>query len=327
MPTAAQALLQFEAGQNAFAQQALTDSGDAKTFTSAATLWSRRTGFEPVLRPNGLLTGGAVTAAVSGSNNVVDVQALTCNLNGAVVSVSAGVDLAVTRATPTDTHIINSITVNSSGALAVVVGTDGLSFSETRGADGGPPFIPTGSIEIAQVRMSSNVAAPVAADRIFSVIGVHSERADFPVFTEDTFNARVIFASSLPLIHTGSVPKAVFASFADPIFADVALASDFVPPENSVTVNSTEIYGRTLGSTSRTLNQGSFTAFLNDGVTDPLVKQADQNLWFKFFPDRNKVQHILAQGILGIARTFPAGDNIQAACTISASEVARGVET
>jgi hypothetical protein len=29
---------------------------------------------------------------------------------------------------------------------------------------------------------------------------------------------------------------------------------------------------------------------------------------------------VLTQGKLGIARTFPAGDNIQAACTISASE-------
>jgi hypothetical protein len=42
-------------------------------------------------------------------------------------------------------------------------------------------------------------------------------------------------------------------------------------------------------------------------------------LWFKFYPDRYKSSYLLTQGKLGISRTFPAGDNIQAACTISAS--------
>ena len=35
--------------------------------------------------------------------------------------------------------------------------------------------------------------------------------------------------------------------------------------------------------------------------------------------------YILSQGKLGISRTFPAGDNIAAACTISATEAASEV--
>ena len=80
--------------------------------------------------------------------------------------------------------------------------------------------------------------------------------------------------------------------------------------------------GTTLGSTSSTLNQGTFTAFLEDGVTDPLVTLKGQTLWFRFYPDRFKSPYILTQGKLGISRTFPAGDNLQAACTVSASQAA-----
>ncbi len=75
MATAENAKLQYEAGQNSVAQTALTDSGDRTLFTSAATLWSSRAGYTPVVRPNGLLTGGAVTT--NASNSTVTVAALT----------------------------------------------------------------------------------------------------------------------------------------------------------------------------------------------------------------------------------------------------------
>jgi hypothetical protein len=68
------------------------------------------------------------------------------------------------------------------------------------------------------------------------------------------------------------------------------------------------------------LGQGSFTCFLKDGITDPIVGLKNQVLFFRHFPDRNKTPYVLVQGKLGIARTWPAGDNIQAACTISATE-------
>jgi hypothetical protein len=44
---------------------------------------------------------------------------------------------------------------------------------------------------------------------------------------------------------------------------------------------------------------------------------------FKFYQNRdNSTPYILTQGILGISRAFPAGDQISAACTISAEEAA-----
>jgi len=98
----------------------------------------------------------------------------------------------------------------------------------------------------------------------------------------------------------------------------VSLASDFTPVETTNSVASKQIYGSTLGSSSSAIAQGKFTAFLQDGIGDALVTLKNQILWFKFFPDRYKASYMLTQGTLGITRTFPAGDNIQAACTISA---------
>lgn len=322
MPTAERAKLQYEAGQTPYAIDALTDSGDAKVFEGASAPWSKASGFAPVIRPDGLLTGGVITPAAAAGDDDVDVAAGSAYINGQSITWSADTDVQLTRATPTDTHIINSITITSAGAVAVVAGTDGTAFSETRGADGGPPLIPTTSIEIGQVRLASNAAAAVTDDEIFDTVGIHKERSDYPIYDVDYVNGTVTFVSALPLIHTASVPKEVHASYAVPVFADVAKSSDFVPPERSFSVNSKQIYARTLGSTTQTLNAGSFVAYLEDGVTDGLVGLVGEELWFKFFPDQYKSPYVLSQGKLGITRTFPAGDYIKAQCTINAEEEA-----
>lgn len=323
MPSAENAKLDYEAGQQATAMTALTDSGDQTNFTSGASLWSQRSGYTPVVLPNGLLTGGEITPTAT--NNQVSVAALTLNLNGVVTTVNAG-NVTCTRPA-TAVSKVNSITVNSSGALTNVAGTDGASsaFSETRGAAGGPPLIPVDSVEIGQVRFTSNTAGVVLSTEVFTTVGTHRERADSPLFEILHDSGKVRFYSALPSIHTGPTPKKVFASYAAPIFAEVPLASDFVPPETTHSVTSTQVYGSTMGSTSSTLNQGSFTAYLQNGVSDPLVSLKNEALWFRFYPDRYQSFYLLCQGKLGIARTFPAGDSIQAACTISAAKAAAEV--
>lgn len=319
MATAENAKLEYEAGQNAVAMSALTDSGDATVFTSAAATWSGRSGYAPVVRPDGLLTGGAITP--SATNNEVNVAALTCNLAGVSTAV-AGDAVTITRPSGDVSKVI-SITVNSSGMLAAVAGTDGASaaFVETRGAAGGPPLIPVGSIEIGQVRVTTSTDAVITSAQIYAVPGLHVERADFPLYDINYTEGQVEFLAALPKIHTGTLPKGVFASYASPIFTEVD-SSDFVPPETSHSVSSTQIYGRTIGATSSTLGQGSFTAYLANGVSDGFVALKNETLWFRFYPDRYQSAYILAQGKLGISRTFPAGDQIQAACTISANEPA-----
>ena len=320
MSSAENAKLQYEGGQNVTPMSALTDSGDRTVFDSSATLFSRRSGFEPSVKPDGLITGGRVSVAVSATDDVVDVAALTANAAGELKTVSAQTDVTVQRGATTNTHRITSITVTSAGAVVAVAGTAHTEFSEVRGASGGPAYIPVGSIEIAQVRLTSIAAAPVESSEIYQVVGLHQERFDFPLYDVNYLDGTVTFNDALPAIHTGDTAKKVYASYSSPIFADVAKAVDFVAPETSHSVSSTQIYGKTLGSSSSSLGQGSFTAYLENGISDALVTLKNENLFFKFFPDKYKTDYILCQGKLGISRTFPAGDEIQASCTISASE-------
>lgn len=326
--TAENAALYYEAGQSYQAMTALTDSGDATTFTSGASLWSDKSGYGPTVRPNGLVSGGAVT--VGAGNNNVAVASLTCYLAGTLTTVEADATNAITRATTNTYSIINSITVTSAGALAVVVGTEGAALSDTRGAAGGPPWIPTGSIEIAQIRLTDDDDAVITSAEIFSVVGTHTERSDFPVWDEQYESGSVEFVDALSKIHSDdagstTAAKKVYAEYYSPIFADVGTVTDFVPPETSYSITSTSVYGGAIGASSSALGQGSFTAYLSDGITDNVVTQKGQKLWFKFLPDRLKTPYLLCQGVLGVTRSFPAGDNIQASCTISSSVEAQEV--
>lgn len=339
MATAENAKIQYESGQDLVAFVPLTDQGDHKDFRSADALWSNRSGYEPDVKPNGLATGGAVGVAVSGATNKVDVAALTAYLAGALTSVGAGVDTAIVRPTagsPLNSHNKSSITITSAGAIEVVKGLDGTSHSTGRGAAGGPAYIPLDSIEIAQVWLSSASAGVITADEIKQVVGTHCERYDYPTWEENRFNveagiignAGIEFSSALPLIHSLASPvvgvaKAVYAQYYEPAFTDVPKSSDFVPPETSHSVSSKQIYGTTLGSSSESLNQGSFMAYLQDGISDGILGLKNVILFFRFFQNRlNTTPYLLLQGKLGISRQFPAGDQITATCTISSEAAA-----
>ena len=330
MPSAENAILEYEAGQNAVAMAALTDAGDHLEFASGDNLWSDKAAYVAVVRPNGLETGGNVTPAASGSNDVVDVAALTCFLAGVNTSVAAAADNSITRGS-TKQYTKHSVTITSAGAVAIVDGTEGDAFSDTRGAAGGPPWIPTTSIEIAQIHVSSNSAAVITTDEIKQVPGTHREMYAYPTWVENRINvennvigyAGITFNAALPLIHSDdagstTATKKVYASYYTPSFAEIPNAYDFVRPANSHSVNSVQVYGGTVGSASRSLGAGSFKFSCRDGITDGLFTEEGSNLWFKFRPNRLKTPAIYCQGTLGIKESFPAGDAISAECTISA---------
>lgn len=317
-------VIRYEAGQTAKAFEEIVNSGDAKTFAASFAPVSNAAGFEPVVAPYGLLTGGAITPHAS--NDTVSVAALTACMaavsgadSSGTVSVSAG-SVAITRPA-TAVAKVNSITINSSGAIAAVAGTDSATtaFSETRGAAGGPPLIPVGSIEIGQVRVVSNTAAVITIAQIYTVPGLHVERSDYPVYALDFATGKVTFADALPLIHTGAVPKKVYMRGATPLFSAIPNTSNWVPAESTYSITSTSTYDGPVGSASSALGQASFTAVLRDGITDNFLAQKGKDLWFEFRPDRDKtVPKQLTQGVLGVSRTFPSGGgNFSAACTVT----------
>jgi len=326
MPSSDNAILYYEAGQALVSMAALEDSGDHLIFNSDDELWSDKSGYSPDIKPNGVLTGLVVTPAASGANDQVDVSGGTLNLNGVVTTVAADAANACTRGLTTDVYMVNAITINNAGAVAVVVGTDGTSPSEVRGAAGGPPFIPVDSVEIAQVRFSGITAAVVLASEIKAIPNTHRELATFPTYDVDFSRvqsgvlgvAGITFTSAPMLNHTGDVAKKVYAQYYTPAFATVPKSADFKRPANSKSISSTQIYGGAIGAVSTSLGQGGFKAYLQDGVTDGLLAEEGNKLFFKFKPDRLKTPYVLAQGFLGLVEQYPAGSSIMADCTISA---------
>ena len=322
MATAENAKLQYEAGQTAYAMAALTDTGDATTFTGAAAPWSGRSGYEPDVRPDGVISGCAITP---NGNNSVTVAIGTAYIGGQLVTVQAG-NVAVPSATAdTDTHIVYSICVGTDGVPSAEPGASHTAFG-ARGTDGGAPLVPVDDIELGQVSLTARGTVAITAAMIAQVPGTSQERFDVPLHVEtDAYLGRVTFGDAMDAIHVGPATKKVYASYAVPSFSNIPRVKDFVPPENTRSVSSEQIYGGTVGSSSQSLGQGSFVAFLDNGITDPLIQLKNENLWFKFYPDRAKSAHLMAQGYLGVARTFPAGAQIQASCTISAEAAAQEI--
>lgn len=316
------AILKMESGQTAHAMAALTDSGDHQIFDSGVEMWSGAAGYEPSVKPNGLATGG-ILSVNTGTNNSVKCAALTVYIGGTLLSVAANNALTCARGT-TNGCRIHSITTDGS-TISVTSGTESTAFSDTRGAAGGPPLIGVDLVEIGQVRLSSTTAAEVAADEIKQVIGTHQERYDYPTHQIDSDAGKVTFASALPAVHTGPTAKKIFASYYEPEFAEITNSAEAVMPETSHSTASKQIYGGTIGSSSSTLGQGSFRAYLEDGVADPLIAAKNDTRWFLLFPNRYNGNHLRCQGKLGIKREFPAGDTIVASCTISATSPATEV--
>jgi len=328
MANAENAKIQIELGQELTTYTAATDSGDHQIY-NAGTLWSGKSGFEPSVRPNGMVSGRNVLSSASTSDQV-NVAAFTAYSKGSLKTVTA-TNSTFSRPTTGGASKVVSVTMASDGSIATVAGPENAAgFASTRGSDGGPALIPTNSVEVGQLRVTSSTSAALATSEIYQVPGQHTERYDYPTWdeynvgfgvqadtpAEETAHAK--FASALPQIHSNSITKQIYIQYYTPVFSDLSRAMDFVPIEESYSVSSTQIYGgRSVGSSSKSLNQGSHTAMLSDGVSDAIVQQKGETLTRKFFPDQNQTPYILDQGNLGISRTFPVNDQIQADCTIS----------
>ena len=336
MAQASNALIQIETGRDAVVGQVMVDSGDGKVFTvTNYPLFSGRAGYEPDVKPNGIVTGSNLLSPGSG-NDEVDTEAFTAYSKGVLQS-PAATDGTITITRPaTDVAKINSVVMESDGSLDVVAGTDGATttFSETRGAAGGPPLIPVEAVELGQVRVTTSAAGIITAAQIKQVPTVHNEYSNSPAFTINNIgqgknatvaakeNAYVEFYSAIPAIHTGSVRKPVYIDFYAPLLGPLAVTRDFTPVENTHSVSSEQYYGnQAIASRSSSIGQGGFTVVLEDGVNDIIMNERDQVATVKFFPDANKSAYILQQGTIGIARAFPVDGQMTASVTMTSQVV------
>lgn len=332
MPDASQAILYYEADQTPVAMAELTNQGDNLDFRSTSQIWSGKAGKAPEVRPNGVYDGGAVIPAVSGTNDLVDIASTRAYIAGVLTTIAAATDQTVNRPT-TDTHQKHSIQITSGGAFSIVEGTEGTSFSDTRDAAGGPPAVLATSIELAQVWLSAQASAAISTDEIYQTVGTHQERWDYPSWEVNYINvsngalgyAGITFLSALPTIHTASAVKDVYASHYTPVWQEIVDAYDWVPPANTISINSTEVYGRVKGGKTQSLGAGSFSAHLNDGVSDNILRHQNAKIWFKFLPNRLNSPYQLGQGYMALSQQFPAGGNIGASFTVAAEAQASNI--
>ncbi len=333
MPTASKAKLMAEFSQTFFDFTAATDSGDHKVFTVAGkNLFSVKENYELDVAPDGIVTGRNVLSPHADVEKVT-VAAFTANIAGIETSISATA-VACTRPASGKANI-NLIAVDTAGTVSAIVGTDSLSTTlvRTPGAVGGPPYIPVGSIAIGEVHFITDASAVVTASEIKQEVGIHTERFDSPVWEEYPIgdgiqagtaikkNAHIEFSDVIgSATHTGDTYRLVYVSGYVPVASEISDSVDFKAAKNSHSTSSRQLYNKIKGSKSSSLGQGGFTALVNDGVTDALISQEDENLTFWFYPNRNKLPFVVTQGYLGLDPTWPADADIEVSATISAAQ-------
>lgn len=285
-------VIMYEAGQTAYPFEAMVNSGDNMTYTASFAPISGAAGFEANVLPYGIKTGGIATPGDSA--NEIDISAMTlaapgmtgADANGEVIV--AGGTVSITRGSGAG-YIVNSVVVDNTGTLAVVVGTESAAFTETRGAAGGPPYIPEDAIEVCQARVSDTASSVLTANEIYRVPNLHREEASYPAYTIDQGEGIVEFATALPLIHAGDMPKKVYISGYTPLFAPIPRCSDWSPAGSSISPQTVDTYDGTFSAgATTTLNSASFTAILDNGISDPIIEKVGQVLWFEYRPDRDQ---------------------------------------
>jgi len=330
MATSQRGKVQIELGRVLTDFAVMVDSGDHQVFT-AGTLYSGKSGFDPDIRPNGIVTGQRLLS-VHATDDTVTIAAFTAYSKGVLQEVSAA-SLALVRPSVSDFKI-SSVVMTDAGVIDEIEGTEGTEFSEVRDAAGGPPLIPVDAVEIGQVRFSSQTPAAIAATEIYQDIGNHAEYADYPI--PETFNigqgsyaavsaeknAHVKFNEALPLIHTAAVPKRIYIKYYTPSFTTLPRTADFKASEMGVSKSSESVYegsgvSGAIGSMKAdSVGDCSFTVFADDGITDRILKEKNAMVTIKWFTDANKTPYMLSQGMLGVVRDFPAGAQNKITCTV-----------
>lgn len=330
MATSANARIKVELSRSLSALAAMTDGGSHTVFTkSGATIWSGKTGYEPSIRPDGIVSGRNLLSTHT-DNNKVTVAGFTAYLAGVLYTVAA-TTATVTRPATAVAKVIGIHLDSDGSTINAVAGTDGstTAFSEARGAAGGPPYVPVGDIEIGQVRLTSNTAGVVLAAEIFQVDGTHTERSDLPGWTVDNIgrgldaetsaeaNAHVKFSSALDTRHTADTCKKVYAQVYVPSGTALQRALDFKPAEYSYSASSEAYYQGAIASTSSSLGQASFTVLMDDGVTDQILREKGSVSTVWFYPHKDGAPFSLSQGTMAGTREYPVANQNKLSATLT----------
>ena len=302
---------------------ATRNAGNTAIYTLSNALVSIQS--DRTVRPDGHISGGSVTP--NAANDKIDITAGAVYLGGERVTFSASSGFDVAR--PTLTHIKYAICVNTSGVISAEAGTEGGSFSDTRGAAGGLPLIPADMTQIASVQYSSVTPALVLASEISEIpIGADGLGGrvlyDYPNF-ELTIHpdydagidyAHVTFNFAPATVYADADGARCYVDYSTPSFSEIGLSNDFVMPEETVSGNSTTVYRKVIKAVGRDQGDASLT-IMGDDIVNDMKPYRGKNVWVKaVFDPLIPTKYCMFAGSVGVATSIPADDNTTYSVTI-----------
>lgn len=296
---------------------ATRNASDTSIYTLAHQLISLQG--DRSVRPDGHISGGS--ASSNGTNDEVDVTASAVYIGGARVTSSAVSGLSIARPS-VDTHIKYAICVNSSGVVSAEAGSEGTSFSDTRGAAGGYPLVPAGMTQICGVQYSSQTPALVLAAEIDETpIGedglggrILYDYPNFELVLHPDFDAGIDYAhvkySFAPAtLYADADGARCYVTYSTPSFSEIGLTNDLVLPEETVSGNSTTVYRKVLKSVSRDQNDFTLT-IMGDDIVNDMAPFRGKDVWFKaVFDPLIPTKYALFAASVGVATSIPSDDN------------------
>lgn len=291
--------LKVEDGSTARGPELMADLGERMTFGCSGARFSLCAADEngadrrPSVRPDGVRNGCMVAPAVSGANDAVDISRGSYWLSGVMFTFAGAVDVVLPRPAAGTVKIV-SVAVSAGGVAAVTGGADGAAFSAVRGAAGGPPWVATGDIELALVRLSSSASAAIVdGEVVFSPEYSHS-----PAWSLLPYSALVRFFAPLPAIHAGATARAVWVSWHEPAMAELDTASFRAPVEQN------EIDAATLAPTVKRVLPGAARLALS-GAQGDLARRIERTVrLYEFRPDAGGTRVELVYAIASVTADY-----------------------
>jgi len=332
--TGANASVQVELGSVSYPMAALTSVSSPaadvnKKFLTQAEYLSDLAALQPEVRLDGVRSGLVITPG-SGYNEV-DISAGEVDLKGNRISVSADTVSNLTRPTTVGQILVSAITVNASGAFTARPCTAGVA-TTTRGAAGGPPFLPVDEVLVGYVALtyydgSASGEKVITAGEIDSYSKEYAAipSAKINYYDEDQEVGTIEMANALPMIHAataagpGTAVRNVYASYYEPQFEEVPDAKDFSFDEAVSTYKSKAYKDASEETAVGTPSwSGSFDAYWTR-VEDILNLVKGSKRWIKHFPDSGLADHWAGRAVLKVSRQSPVDDNLMATVTLEGS--------
>ena len=292
-----------------------------KKFLVVAERFTALEDYEPIVRLDGVISGCEM--APYSTNNSVEISSGSYYLKGVKVSLSATTGESLARPTQSGYVLVTAISVDADGAVTKTAGTEGVT-STTRGAAGGPPFIPVDEVLLGYVTLSYKASSVGAVVEDTEIDNASKERASIPGYSiiyhdEDNLKGVVDFSSALDTIHTGSTTRNVYSQYWAPAdFVKIDDAKDCSWDE-AIDVKTSLAYGD--GTSRAATGTKSWTAsfdFYFDKVKGDIIDIIKgSKRWFKFYPDENNTDHMTGRAIIAINRNNPVDDTISGSATLT----------